>query len=133
MRIPQPRETPTNAPLLSAWREHGALQLQRCEDCSKAVFYPRSSCPHCHSPKLNWFRAEGCGRIIAFSRIHRGLPEAFQAQAPIVLAEIALVEGPRMIARVVTSDAETIASGGEVELVAADRAADFPLPTFRLA
>ncbi len=132
-QLPQPRETPTNAPMLKAWRDDGALALQRCDDCSKPIFYPRSLCPHCWSSKLTWFRASGQGEIVSFSRVHRGLPEVFQAQAPIVLAEILLAEGARMIARVVTADPAAVKSGQRVRLVGKDRAASFPLPTFEPA
>jgi uncharacterized OB-fold protein len=128
-QLPQPRETPTNAVMLEAWRNDGALALQRCEDCSKAIFYPRSLCPYCWSSRLAWFRASGRGEIVSFSRIHRGLPEVFQAQAPIVLAEILLDEDVRIIARVVTADAAGIRSGQRVHLVPKERAASYPLPT----
>lgn len=133
MAMPEPRETSTNEPMLAAWRQTGRLVLQHCEDCSKAVFYPRSACPHCHSPQLAWFTAEGTGRIVSFTRIYRGLPEVFQAEAPIVLAEIALAEGPLMIARVITSDPQSIAADQAVRLVKVEEAARYPLPTFRPA
>ena len=35
----------------------------------------------------------GSGKIVSFTRVHRGLPVAFQADVPIVLAEITLTEG----------------------------------------
>jgi len=119
--------------MLAAWRQEGALALQRCDDCGAVIFYPRTVCPHCWSPRLEWFRAAGTGRIVSFSRIHRGLPDVFQAEAPIVLAEIALTEGVLMIARVVTPAPDTVASGMAVRLVAPEDAARFPLPTFRPA
>ncbi|MGE0716951.1 MAG: Zn-ribbon domain-containing OB-fold protein [Alphaproteobacteria bacterium] len=128
--VPMPQETPTNAPMLAAWREEGALALQRCTDCGKAVFFPRSVCPHCWSAHLDWFRASGAGTIVSFSRIHRGLPEAFRDQAPIVLAEIALAEGVPMIARVVGGDPEAVRSGLPVRLVPREEAGRYALPTF---
>ncbi len=127
---PQPRETPTNAPMLAAWRDDAALALQRCTDCAQAFFYPRALCPHCHGTRLRWFRATGRGRIESFSRIHRGLPAAFAAEAPVVLAEIRLEDGASMIARVVTATPEDIRSGQVVRLLPRERAAHFALPTF---
>lgn len=127
---PQPRETPTNAPMLAAWRDDGALALQRCADCAQAFFYPRALCPHCHGVRLQWFRATGRGRIESFSRIHRGLPAAFAAEAPVVLAEIRLEDGASMIARVVTSAPQDIRSGQAVRLVPRLSAPLFALPTF---
>lgn len=128
--LPQPRETPTNAPMLRAWREEGALALQRCPACAKVIHYPRVVCPHCWSDRLDWFRASGAGRVVSFTRVHRGLPAPFQAEAPIVLAEIALAEGASMIARIVTPDAGAVRSGMAVRLVPPGEAPRFPLPTF---
>ncbi len=128
--LPQPHETPTNAPMLKAWRESGTLTLQRCAACAKVIFYPRAVCPHCWSDRLDWIGASGTGRVVSYTRIHRGLPAAFQAEAPIVLAEIALAEGALMIARIVTADAAAVRSGMAVRLVPAGDAARYPLPTF---
>ncbi|MCC7275242.1 MAG: OB-fold domain-containing protein [Alphaproteobacteria bacterium] len=128
--MPKVQETLTNAPMLAAWRAEGALALQRCADCATVVFFPRSVCPHCWSTRLDWFRATGTGRIVSFSVIHRGLPEAFQADAPIVLAEVALAEGVPMIARVAAPDVGAVRSGMAVRLVPRDEAARYPLPTF---
>ncbi len=131
--LPKPRETADNAPMLAAWREHGVLLLQRCEACSRTIFYPRPICPHCQATRLAWERASGRGRIVCFSRVHRGLAPAFQAEAPIVLAEIALEEGVPMIARVLAADPLAVRSGLAVRLVPPGQAARFPLPTFELA
>jgi uncharacterized OB-fold protein len=131
--LPQPRESPDNAPMLAAWRDAGALALQRCEACDRAIFYPRPICPHCHATRLRWMPAEGSGRIVSFSRIHRGLPPVFQAEAPIVLAEIALAEGAIMIARVVTTAPEAVHAGMAVRLVPRAAASRYPLPTFEPA
>ena len=124
------RETATNRPMLEAWRDQGALMLQRCEPCRATIFYPRSICPRCWSDRLAWFRASGKGRIVSFSRVHRGLPATFAAEVPVVLAEIELDEGALMIARVVTDDPAKIASGDAVELVSPESAKRFDLPTF---
>jgi uncharacterized OB-fold protein len=125
------RETPTNRPMLEAWRREGALMLQRCEACGTTIFYPRSVCPRCWSDRLVWFRAPGTGTIVSFSRIHRGFPEPLAAEAPIVLAEIRLDEGVSLIARVIAADPEAVASGQRVALVEPGEAVRFDLPTFR--
>jgi uncharacterized OB-fold protein len=119
--------------MLAAWRNEGSLAIQRCEPCGKSIFYPRSVCPHCWSERLAWYRASGMGKIVSFTRVHRGLPAVFQDEAPIVVAEIALTEGALMIARVVTADPAAIRSGMAVQLVPQADAARYPLPTFTLA
>ena len=126
---PQPRETPTNAPMLAAWRE-GALALQKCGACGHVFFYPRSVCPKCWDPGPSWVRSDGRGRIVSFSRIHRGIPDAFAAEAPIVLAEIAVAEGALLLARVICDDPLAIRSGMPVRLLSLPEAARYPLPTF---
>lgn len=126
---PMPRETPTNAPMLAAWRE-GRLALQRCEACRHTFFYPRSVCPQCWSDGLRWVDASGRGRIVSFSRVHRGVPEAFKAEVPIVLAEIETDEGAVMIARVICEDAQAVQSGMRVRILPLPHAARYPLPTF---
>lgn len=130
---PEPRPSPEATPLIEAWRKDGALLLQRCGACRKAVFYPRALCPHCHATQLEWFRACGEGEVVSFSRVHRGLAPAFQPEAPIVLAEIALAEEVAMIARIVTDAPEAVRSGMAVRLVPRDRASHFALPTFEPA
>jgi uncharacterized OB-fold protein len=44
---PQPRQTPVNRPFLEAWRDEGALLVQRCADCRHVYFYPRPFCTRC--------------------------------------------------------------------------------------
>ena len=128
---PQPRETPTNSPMLAAWRE-GALALQKCDSCGHVFFYPRSVCPKCWNPRLIWFRSDGRARIVSFSRIYRGLPDAFADEAPVVLAEITITEGALMLARVICGDAGAIQSDIPVRLLSMPEATHYPLPTFTL-
>src|SRR3546814_11430823 len=40
----------------------GRFQIQRCQACSQAVFYPRMVCPHCGSGQLDWIQPSGKGR-----------------------------------------------------------------------
>lgn len=136
MNIPQQsgypavKETPDNAVMLGAWRESGILKLQRCGGCGTVVFYPRAICPNCWSERLGWFAASGKGIVRSYTMIYRGLPEAFEKEAPIVLAEIELHEGALMIARIIHPDAEKLQTGAAVALVPSSQAHLYPLPTF---
>ena len=127
---PQPRLTPTNAPLIEGW-QRGELMLQHCADCHAIIFFPREMCPHCWSTNLAWKRSTGRGKIVSFARVHKHVTAPFAAEAPTILAEIALADGGAMMARVATGAPESIASGMEVELVPMPEAAQFPLPTFK--
>lgn len=129
---PQPTRTATNAPLLDAW-QRGELLIQRCGNCRAQVFFPREMCPVCWSIRLEWGKSTGTGRIVSFTRIHRHLHPAFASETPTILAEVALDDGAVMLARVVTGERESVASGMRVELLSMPQAARYPLPTFRLA
>ena len=128
-RYPRPLVDADNRAMLEAWRE-GRLVVQRCAECGRAASYPRPLCPHCWSERLGFEAASGRGRIVAWSLVHRPNHESFFAEAPIVLAEIALPEGTSVIARVV-AEPESVRSGRPVEIVPEPER--YPLPTFRLA
>ena len=128
-RYPRPLEDADNRPMLEAWRE-GRLVVQRCAECGRAASYPRPLCPHCWSERLGFEAACGRGRIVAWSLVHRPNHESFFAEAPIVLAEIALPEGTSVIARVIC-EPESVRSGLPVEIVPEPER--YPLPTFRPA
>lgn len=129
-QYPQPRLTPTNAPLIEGW-QRGELMLQHCADCRDIIFFPRNMCPRCWSTNLAWKRSSGDGKIVAFSLVYKHVTAPFAAEAPTVLAEIALTGGGAMMARVATNAPAAIVSGMPVELVPMPEAAQFPLPTFR--
>ena len=128
---PQPTQTTTNTPLIEGW-QRGELMLQRCDECQTMIFFPRDFCPQCWSPKLTWTRSSGRGKIVSYTLVYKHVSAAFSAEAPTVLAEIALADGVSMISRVVTSDPASVASGMEVELVPTTDAARYSLPTFQL-
>lgn len=127
---PGVRRTPTNASMLDAWKE-GRLLIQHCADCGSTFFYPRSACPSCWSENMVARADDGSGEIVSFSLVHKGLPDIFLPDAPIVLAEIRLDSGALLIARVATGRQRDVAIGDRLALVDAQSAPDFALPTFR--
>ena len=129
-QYPQPRPTATNAPLIEGW-QRGELMLQHCADCREIIFFPRDMCPRCWSTNLAWKRSSGGGKIVSFSLVYKHVTAPFAAEAPTVLAEIALTGGGAIMARVATGAPAAIQSGMQVELVSMPDAAQFPLPTFR--
>ncbi|TGS16822.1 Zn-ribbon domain-containing OB-fold protein [Mesorhizobium sp. M2E.F.Ca.ET.209.01.1.1] len=75
----------------------GRLTIQRCEDCGKAIFYPRSICPHCWSRHLLWKDSSGRGRLKSFSEVHRPGHPGWLPAAPYVVGLVELAEGPTML------------------------------------
>lgn len=109
----------------------GELRIQRCDACSRAVFYPRSLCPHCYSEKLSWIVAIGRGTIYSYTVAHQAFG-AFAADVPFVIAIVELEEGVRMMSRVIDAPRERIAIGARVQVTFEKAGEDLTLPYFRL-
>ena len=109
----------------------GELRIQRCNTCSKAVFYPRSICPHCHGDSLSWIVASGKGTLYSYTVAHQGFGP-FAADVPFVIAIVELEEGTRMMSRIVDAPRERVIVGAEVRVTFEHVGEDLTLPYFRL-
>lgn len=127
---PQPHADSDNRHFVESWRE-GRLVLQKCGSCGRAFFYARPLCPYCWSDALTWLPSAGDGELVSFSLIHRPNHSSFFEEVPIVLAEIHLVEGVTLLARVVDVAPDSLHVGMPVCLISTSEAKRFPLPTFR--
>ncbi|MEH7378856.1 Zn-ribbon domain-containing OB-fold protein [Bacillus sp. JJ1533] len=96
LTVPGPTVTPITKPFWDAVARNEFI-LQKCEDCGKWVFYPRSHCPHCWSNHLEWKPASGNGRLKTWSVVHRPGHLAWAEVAPYVLGVVELEEGPTML------------------------------------
>ncbi|GLK93208.1 hypothetical protein GCM10008164_09440 [Achromobacter xylosoxidans] len=74
----------------------GRFQMQRCADCSQAVFYPRCVCPHCGGATLEWFTPTGEGVVYATTTVYRDAEQGGDYNVCLV----DLQEGARMMSRV---------------------------------
>ena len=74
----------------------GRLEIQRCADCARHVFFPRVLCPHCGGSALTWVEASGEGVVYA-TTVVRQRPERGGDHN---VALIDLAEGVRMMSRV---------------------------------
>jgi hypothetical protein len=79
--------------------DQGELWLQRCKDCDKPYFYPRSFCPRCLGTNVEWFRASGRAKLHTYMINHRP-PPAFADEAPYAIAIVELEEGVRMMTNI---------------------------------
>jgi uncharacterized protein len=86
----------------------GELRLQRCGDCGRYVFYPRSVCPHCLGEGLEWVPTSGRGRVYSYTIVRRAMNPAFAADVPYVFAIVELDEGPRVTTNIVGCSAEDV-------------------------
>jgi uncharacterized protein len=110
----------------------GELRIQRCDACSRAVFYPRALCPHCFSDQLSWIVATGKGTIYSYTVAHQAYG-LFAGDAPFIVAIIELEEGVRMMSRIIDAPREQVKVGAAVQVTFEAVGEDFMLPYFRLA
>lgn len=118
-------------PYWDAAKEH-RLMIQRCQDCQRTIFYPRSVCPHCMSDRIDWIQASGRGTIYSYTVVHRS-PAAFKDDVPYVVALIDLAEGVRLMSNVVECAPSDVRIGAAVEVFFDDVTPEITLPKFRLA
>lgn len=107
------------------------LLIQRCGDCGKFYFYPRSLCPHCMSDNIEWVKVSGKGKIYSFTISHRTGTLPFQKDIPYNIAIIELDEGVHMLSNVVECRNEDLRIGMPVEVVFDDVTPEITLPKFR--
>ncbi|MDD5095680.1 MAG: Zn-ribbon domain-containing OB-fold protein [Dehalococcoidia bacterium] len=107
------------------------LWLQKCRDCGKFRFYPRSICPNCFSYNTEWSRVSGRGKIYSFTVSNRPPLQAFQKDVPYCLALVDLEEGVRMMTNIVECQWEDLKIDMPVEVVFEDVTPLISLPKFR--
>ncbi len=99
-RKPLPEPSETTRPFWEGTRAR-QLRLQRCRDCRKHIFYPRTICPFCLSEHLEWVTATGKGKVYSYTVVRRAMHPAFREDVPYVLAIVELDEGPRLTTSIV--------------------------------
>lgn len=109
----------------------GELRVQRCNSCSKAVFYPRALCPHCFSDQLSWIVASGKGTIYSYTVAHQAFGP-FAADVPFIVIIAELEEGVRMMSRLLDAPRERVMVGAAVKVTFEKVEEDLTLPYFRL-
>ena len=125
-----------SAPFWDATRE-GTLLLQWCTACDRAVFYPRSFCPHCGAgtAALGWRPASG--RATVHAAVVETRPEAsgaaFSGGEPYCVALVDLDEGVRMMTNIVGCPPADVRSGLAVEVSWEPLSDGRRLPLFRPA
>ncbi|ASP23506.1 DNA-binding protein (plasmid) [Antarctobacter heliothermus] len=84
----------------------GQFRIQRCNDCTSAVFYPRTHCPECGGT-LTWATPKGTG-VVYSTTIIRRKPEHGGDYG---VALVDLSEGVRMMAQIVDCAPEHVHIG----------------------
>lgn len=110
---PRPIPTPTTAPFWAGLNE-GRVRLQRCDDCSAWVFYPRTRCNRCLSARLQWHDVSGEGTVYTYTISRQATAPQFLDEVPQVLAVVELLQGVRLTTTLVRVDEADIRVGMRV-------------------
>lgn len=74
----------------------GRFLIQRCGACARAVYAPRTVCPHCGADALDWEAPSGLGTVHAVTTVARKADEG----GPYNVSLVDLDEGVRLMSRV---------------------------------
>ncbi len=113
---PLPTATPTSAPFWQGLRAR-QLRIQHCGACERFVFYPRSHCPHCLSPELEWRSVSGRGTLHTFTITAAPTAPMFADEVPQRLAIVELDEGVHLATTLVDVELDAIEIGMRLEAV----------------
>lgn len=89
--------------------ETGRLLLPRCRECGRHHWYPRTVCPLCGAPDIEWTPSPGRGTVYSFSIQRR-------SAARIVFAYVQLGEGPVLMTNIVDCDFDAVHIGMDVQV-----------------
>ena len=107
---PRPVPTPVSQPFWDALRDE-RVELQRCDDCARWVYYPRSRCPACLSDRLTWTAVDGLGTVYTFAVAEQPTAPPFADEVPQLLAIVELTEGVRLSTTLVDVEPGAISIG----------------------
>jgi uncharacterized protein len=107
---PEPPADETTLPFWEATRDKRLL-VQWCDDCGRAVFFPREVCPFCTSSRLVWKEAGGSATLYSFTVEHRPQIAVLGRTGPYVIGLVDLEEGVRMMSNVVSCPPDALAVG----------------------
>ena len=116
MKKPVPHATETSRPFWEGLRA-GEVRIQRCTDCARWVFYPRSNCPGCLGNALEWHAVSGRGELHTFTISRIPTVAMFEDEVPQLLAVVELSEGIRLTTTLVEVAEEDIKIGMPLEPV----------------
>ena len=74
----------------------GRFLIQRCDACTQHVYFPRESCPHCGSERVQWVEPKGTGTVHAVTTVRRKA----DAGGDLNVSLVDLDEGVRLMSRV---------------------------------
>lgn len=130
---PLPLIEPEAQPYWDGLKAH-QMKVQRCDDCGRWFFPPRTMCPGCLSENLTWTPVSGRGKIWAAVTYHLASAQGFgQEDLPYNVSIVELEEGPRLLSNVIDCPPDEVKIGLPVAVVYQDVSEDITLAKFRAA
>ncbi len=129
---PLPHLDEENRPWWEAMKRH-ELYIQKCRDCGDIRYYPRALCTSCLSPRTEWIRAKGHGKVYTFTTTYQNQAAGFRESLPYIMAYVELDEGLKMLTNLVECRPEEVKIGMPVEVVYEDVTPEVTLAKFRPA
>ena len=106
------------------------LLVPRCGACGRWIWLPRPLCPTCHQPDPAWTEVTGEGSLLSWTVIHPPVLPVWADEVPFPVGLVELVEGVRMVGRVVDAAERDLVVGQPMVLRWRSEGAQ-PLPTWR--
>ncbi|WP_338550927.1 Zn-ribbon domain-containing OB-fold protein [Roseovarius phycicola] len=129
LSVPGPTVTALTEPFWNAVK-FGRLMIQHCAACHRAVFYPRTICPHCWADALTWTEATGQGRLKSYSEIWKPGHPGWIPATPYLVGLVELDEGPTMLSHILADGAKVTV--GDAVHFAPTQIGDQILPCFKI-
>ena len=102
----------------------GRFLIKRCNACGKAHWYPRTTCPMCHSDDTVWEESPGEGVIYTYSVLRRA------PTGPYAIGYVTLDEGPAVLTNFVDVAPDGLSIGMKVKVKFQPTEGGPPVPVF---
>jgi uncharacterized OB-fold protein len=109
------------------------LYVQKCRDCGDLRYHPRAQCTSCLSPRTEWVRCSGRGKVYTFTTTYQNQGAGFRESLPYIMAWVELDEGVKVLTNLVECRPEEAKIGMPVEVVYEDVTPQVTLAKFRPA
>lgn len=129
---PLPTITEDNAQFWRSTKAH-AMELQRCDRCSRFWYYPGPVCHYCGSTDFTWTPVSGRGTIYSYTVLERAKGNPFEGDVPITIVLVRLEEGPVMMSNLFDYTPEQLRADAPVEVAYEDVNDEVTLPVFHPA
>jgi len=110
-------------------RKH-ELRFQRCTDCDTWRHLPRDLCAKCASPRWEWGKSLGRGKVFSWTTVMQPMLPQFETPYSPVIVE--LEEGVRMVTWLVGVKPEELRLDLPVEVAFEEVTPQVTLPKFRI-